>query len=181
MTWLGLGDLALQQAAWWAAVLLAAHGRPLAAAGAGLAGVAVHLALRPAERRRLLRAALAAAAYGFATDTALAAAGLATFAGGGRVSPAWMIGLWAIFGVGLTASLRRVAALPLPLLAALGAAAGPLAYRGGAALGALEISGFPALAAVAVQWAVALPVLAWMARPGPAPLGLVTARAEVGS
>ena len=180
MTWLGLGDLALQQAAWWAAVLLAARGRPLGAAVAGLAGVAVHVALRPAERRRLLRAALAAAAYGFATDTALAAAGLAAFAGGGRVSPAWMVGLWAIFGVGLTASLRRVASWPQPWLAAMGMVAGPLAYRGGAALGALEIAGFPALAAIAVQWAVALPLLSWAARPEPAPLGLLHARAEVG-
>ncbi|HET6412398.1 MAG TPA: DUF2878 family protein [Anaeromyxobacter sp.] len=169
MAWLGPADLALQQAAWWAAVLLAAHGRPLAAATTGLAGVAVHVALRPAERRRLLRAALAAAAYGFATDTALAAVGLAALAGGGRVSPAWMVGLWAIFGVALTASLRRVASWPLPVLVALGAVAGPTAYRGGAALGALALSGLPALAAVGAQWAIGLPLLSWVARSRPAP------------
>jgi hypothetical protein len=180
---LGPADLALQQAAWWAAVLLAARGWPLAAAAAGLAGVGVHLALRPAERPRLGRAALAAAAYGFATDTALSAAGLATFAGAGPASPAspaWMVGLWAVFGVGLTASLRRLASWPLPLLAALGAVAGPLAYRAGAALGAIALAGGPAFAAVAVQWAVALPLLARAARPArprPAALALVPAEA----
>ncbi|HET6438578.1 MAG TPA: DUF2878 family protein [Anaeromyxobacter sp.] len=170
MKWLGPADLALQQVGWWATVLLAAGGRPFAATATGLAGVAVHLALRPAERPRLVRAALGAAAYGFAADTILAAAGLVSFAGGGRVSPPWMVGLWAIFGVGLTASLRRVASWPLPLLAALGAAAGPLAYRGGAALGALSLAGAPAVAAVAAQWAVALPFLAWVTQRRAAPL-----------
>jgi hypothetical protein len=169
MAWLGPGDLALQQAAWWSAVLLAARGRPLAAAVSCLAGVLVHFALRPAERPRLARATLAAAAYGFATDTAIASAGLASYAGSGRVSPIWMVGLWALFGAALTASLRRVACWPLPLLALLGAVAGPLAYRGGSALGAISLSGFPALCAVAVQWAAGLPLLAVVARSRPTP------------
>jgi hypothetical protein len=158
-------DVALQQGVWWSAVLLAAHGRPFLGGAAALLAVALHLALRPAERGRIVHAALAAAAYGLATDTAVAAAGLASFAGGGALSPAWMIGLWAAFGVQLTASLRRVATWPLPALAALGAVAGPLAYRGGAALGAIELDGPAALAAVAAQWAVGLPLLARVARP----------------
>ncbi len=169
MAWLRPADLVVQQVAWWSAVLLAAHGRPLAAAGSRIAAVLAHLVLRPAERSRILRAALAATAYGLATDTGLAAAGLASYSGGGLSSPAWMVGLWAVFGVGLTASLRTVASWPLPLLALLGAFAGPVAYRGGAALGALSLSGLPALAAVAAQWSIGLPLLARAARPRPSP------------
>jgi hypothetical protein len=160
VAWLGLADLALQQGVWWAAVLLAARGRPLLGGAAGLLAVLAHVALRPAERGRVLRAALTAAAFGFATDSALSAAGLVTFAGGGAVSPPWMVGLWAAFGVGLTASARAVAAWPPPVLAAVGAVAGPLAYHAGAALGPLALSGLAAHAAVAVQWAAGLPLLA---------------------
>lgn len=74
MAWLGPADLALQQGVWWAGVLLGARDRPLLGGAAGLLAVLVHLALRPAERPRLLRAALTAAAFGFATDSALSAA-----------------------------------------------------------------------------------------------------------
>jgi len=182
VAWLVPADLVLQQAAWWTAVLLAVHGRPLAGGAACLAAVLLHLAFRPGERSRLLRAALAAAAYGLATDTALAAAGLASYAGSRAVSPAWMVGLWAIFGVQLTASLRTVAGWPLPALALLGAVAGPLAYRGGAALGAMALAGPMAFASVAVQWAVGLPLLAWVSRRRlPAPLALPPAGAEARS
>ena len=164
MAWLVPADLVLQQAAWWSAVLLAVHGRPLAGGAACLAPVLLHLAFRPGERPRLLCAALVAAAYGLATDTALAAAGLESYAGAREVSPAWMVGLWAIFGVQLTASLRTVAGWPLPALALLGALAGPLAYRGGVALGAITLAGPLAFASVAAQWAVGLPLLAWVSR-----------------
>jgi hypothetical protein len=182
VAWLLPADLVLQQVAWWAAVLLAAHGWPLAGGAACLAPVLLHLAFRPAERPRLLRAALGAAAYGLATDTAIAAAGLASYAGAGAVSPAWMVGLWAMFGVQLTASLRTVAAWPLPALALLGALAGPLAYRGGEALEAMALAGPPAFAAVAAQWAVGLPLLARISRRrSPAPLALPPAVAEARS
>jgi len=182
VAWLAPADLVLQQAAWWTAVLLAVHGRPLAGGAACLAAVLLHLAFRPGERPRLLRAALAAAAYGLATDTALAAAGLASYAGARAVSPAWMVGLWAIFGVQLTASLRTVAAWPLPALALLGAVAGPLAYRAGVALEAMALAGPLAFAFVAAQWAVGLPLLARVSRHGPpAPLALPPAGAEARS
>jgi hypothetical protein len=180
VNWLGPADLALQQAAWWAAVLLAAHGRPLAAAAPSFAAVLLHVALRPVDRPRLLRAALVAAGFGLLSDTALAAAGLATFAGAGRVSPAWMVSLWAAFGVGLTASMGWAVSRPAPFLAALGAVAGPLAYRSGVGLGALALGGVPALAAVAAQWAVALPLLVRVARPRQPSLALAPARVEAG-
>ncbi len=174
-------DLVLQQAAWWTAVLLAANGRPLAGGAASLAPVLLHLAFRPAERRRVLRAALAAAAYGLATDTALAAVGLASYGSASVVSPPWMVGLWSMLGAQLTASLRTVAAWPTPALALLGAVAGPLAYRGGEALEAIALARPLSFAAVAAQWGIGLPLLAWISRPrAPAPVavapGIVGAR-----
>jgi hypothetical protein len=167
-SWLGPADAVLQQVAWWSAVLGAAHGRAGYAAAAGPALLAAHLLGRPAERIRVAGAAAAAALYGFATDTVLSAAGLLAFAGGGAASPAWMAGLWAAFGAALTASLARLARWPAVGLAAVAAAAGPIAYRAGAGLDALS---FPqgaaaALAAVAAQWALGVPLLAWIARQG---------------
>ena len=158
------------------AVLCAARGATAAAALPGAAAVAAHLLARPGERGRVARAAVAAALYGLATDGVLAAAGLVAFAGGGGAP--WMVGLWAAFGAGLTASLRGVLRWPPLALAAAAALAGPLAYRAGAALGAL---GFPggagaALLAVAVQWAVGVPLLARVAR-GPAGRHLAGAEA----
>lgn len=164
--WLGPADALLQQATWWTAVLCAARGRTALAALAGAAAVAAHLLARPGERVRLGRALVAAAAYGFATDTLLAASGLVAFAGAGPVSPAWMVGLWAAFGAGLTASLAGVSRWPVPALLAAAAAAGPLAYRAGSALGAISFGDRPGAAALAIalQWALGVPLLASASR-----------------
>lgn len=163
--WLGPADALLQQAAWWVAVLGAAHGSPRLAALAGAAVVALHLLARPGERRRVAAVAAAAGGFGFFSDSLLVGAGLTAF-GGGAASPAWMVGLWGAFGAGLTASLRAPAAWPAPRLAALAAVAGPLAYRAGASLGAIAFpeGAAPALLAVAAQWGVGVPLLAWIAR-----------------
>jgi hypothetical protein len=163
--WLAPADAVLQQLAWWGAVLLAARGWLGLAALPGAAVVAAHLLARPSARRRVALTATAAATFGFVTDTLLVRAGLVSF-GGGLVSPAFMAGLWAAFGAGLTASLRGLAAWPSWRLAALAALAGPFAYRSGAALGAMAFGPheWQALAAVAAQWAVGLPALALVAR-----------------
>ena len=180
--WLAPADAVLQQGAWWCAVLLAARGANEAAAAAGFALLAVHLALRPGERRRVASTALAAVAYGFLTDSALASAGLADFAGSRHFSPAWMVALWAAFGASLTASLAGVAGRRPFVAGLLAALAGPLSYRAGAGLGALAFPGgtAPALAAVAVQWAIGVPWLSWLARertaqPAPSHAGTGTA------
>jgi hypothetical protein len=165
--WLAPADAVLQQAAWWTAVLCAARGATAAAALAGAAAVAAHLLGRPGERARVLRAVAAAALYGLATDSVLSASGLLRFAGGGSLaSPAWMVGLWAAFGAGLTASLGGILRWPAPALAVAAALAGPLAYHAGAEAGALSFGARPALAtlAVAVQWALGILVLARAAR-----------------
>jgi len=173
---LGLLDALAQQAAWWAAVLLAVRGNGALAAAAPLAVVVLHLGLRPQARGRIAATAALAAAFGMATDTLLARSGLLAFAGAAGSSPAWMVALWAAFGAALTASLRSTTRWPLAGLALASAAAGALAYRGGAALDAIAfpLGSLPALAAVAAQWAVGVPLLAAMAResgPGPGWLG----------
>lgn len=167
--WLGVLDALGQQAAWWAAVLLAARGQGSLAPVAPLLLAGLHLALRPAARRRMAACAAAAALFGLATDTLLSRAGLLSFAGAAGNTPAWMVALWASFGVALTASLRSAARWPAGLLALAAAVAGPLAYRAGSALGALALAGgtAPALAAVAAQWALGVPLLAALARGGP--------------
>lgn len=163
---LPLADAVLQQFTWWWAVVLAARGEPALAAAGGAAALLAHLALRRRDRGRILRAAAGALAYGLASDSVLAASGLVGFAGAGSVSPAWMAALWAVFAAGLTASLARVARWPAPGIGLAAAAAGPLAYRAGAALGAIALpGGLAALSAIAVQWAIGVPLIAWLARP----------------
>lgn len=182
--WLGPADALLQQATWWTAALCAARGRTALAALAGAAAVAAHLLARPGERVRLGRVLVAAAAYGFATDTLLAASGLVAFAGAGPVSPAWMVGLWAAFGAGLTASLAGVSRWPAPALLAAAAAAGPLAYRAGTALGAISFGDRPGAAALAIalQWALGVPLLASASRaPAPESLAAVGKRRPAAS
>ncbi|HEY6100997.1 MAG TPA: DUF2878 family protein [Anaeromyxobacter sp.] len=163
---MALADAGGQQAAWWATVLSAAAGVPPAVAALpGALVVVAHLALRREMRARLAALALAAAAYGWATDSALVRLGLLSFAGGGATAPAWMPALWAAFAVGLTASMRAVAGWRPALVALAGALAGPIAYRGGQALGGLELGpeAGAALAGVALQWALGAPALAALA------------------
>jgi hypothetical protein len=164
--WLGPADAALQQVTWWAAVFCAARGATGIAAATAAATVAAHVLARRGERRWVGASAAAAAVYGIATDSLLAAVGVVEFAGGGATSPPWMVALWAVFGTALTASLRKVAAWPRAALSVAAALAGPLAYRAGAALGALSFPEGTSLAAgaIALQWAAGIPLIAKAAR-----------------
>jgi hypothetical protein len=164
--WLGPLDAAGQQVVWWTAVLHAARGGQAWAATGPLLLVALHLVLQPAGRSRIAAAGAMAALYGLATDTVLCRSGLLAFAASPGATTAWMVALWSVFGVALTASLRSVAGWSVPVQALAAAVAGPLAYRAGAALGAISLPGgsAPALAAVALQWALGLPALAAVAR-----------------
>jgi hypothetical protein len=163
---LGILDAVAQQAAWWAAVMLASRGHGALAPVAPLLLAVLHLALRPEARGRIAACAALAGLFGLATDTLWARSGLLAFAGAGGWAPAWMVALWAAFGVALTASLRSAARWPLGRLALAAAVAGPLAYRAGSALGALALDGgaVTALVAVAAQWALGVPLLSVLAR-----------------
>lgn len=160
-------DALAQQLGWWGAVLCAARGLYLPAALLAFAPAVLRIGLARGERPRVLGLALAATAYGLSTDSLLTRSDLVHFAGGWSFPPAWMAGLWASFGAGLSASLSRITGWSPALLAALAALAGPLAYRGGASLEAISPFGLPAAMAIGLQWALGLPLLAALARQAP--------------
>jgi hypothetical protein len=160
------------QAAWWATILSAAAGRPLVAAAASAIPLGLHLALfdRSAAERRLVAAT---AAVGALLETANALLGFTRFDPpplGLPLAPAWMLLQWALLGAVLRHSFGWIRGR-YALAALLGAVAAPLSYAGGERLGALSLGGTPALAAVAVEYALALPALAWAARRAEGPAG----------
>ena len=156
----------VQQAAWFAAVVGAARGHPWA----GPAAVAAVLALRvawTADRRAEVAFAAAAAAGGFALDTALTAAGL--YAPAPYLLPLpwsapWMVSLWVNFAATLNGPLRSLRGR-YGLAALLGAVGGPAAYAAGERLGAVTFGDTRALsfAALSAAWALAVPALLWLA------------------
>ncbi|NNF41694.1 MAG: DUF2878 domain-containing protein [Phycisphaerales bacterium] len=155
------------QAVWFASLLGATRGRPeiglLVLAGA----LVVHAALRRHRWRGDLVLLAVAGLAGYLADSALTLAGVIGFppeAAWGGPSPLWMVGLWVNFATTLRLSLAWL--VPRPGLAAtLGLVAGPIAYGAGARMGAIELpAGVAAgLLAVAAEYAIALPLLGWVA------------------
>ena len=74
--------------------------------------------------------------------------------------PAWLLALWAGFGVYMASGLELMYRRPRLAFFA-GALAGPLAYRAGVPFGALELGHGPwgSLVAVGIVWAVVFPLL----------------------
>jgi hypothetical protein len=165
--WYRWFNLGLNQAAWFVAVFSGEHGRswPGVAAVAVVAGC--ELGIAPEPGRVALRLACAVV-LGFAVDAVLGSSGLCCWRGGGwdgRLPPPWLTALWPSFATLLTNSLAWLQPR-LGWSALLGALGAPLAYAGGARMGALA---FPAgmmvgLLAIAMLWALATPILAFMAR-----------------
>jgi hypothetical protein len=161
-----LANVLVFQAAWFAAVLGAAHGRPSAGTAAVGAAMAWHLALsaRPAAEARLLAACLA---LGLVVETALVQAGFVAYPSGQPVAwlpPYWLVALWGLFGITLNVTLRWLHARPA-LAAALGAIAGPASFASGVRLGGARfVDAAPELALLAVAWAAAMPLLMALAR-----------------
>jgi len=161
-------NLVLTQVAWLACVLGGARGTSLPGLGAVAVVVAIHLAASARPGPEAARLALAAA-LGFAIDAALGFAGVCTWVGGaagGRLPPPWLVALWPSFATLLAASLSWLT-LRWWLAGLFGLVGGPLAYFAGSKFAAL---GFPSgdaigLAAVGVAWALAMIVLARVARP----------------
>ena len=148
------------QAAWFASVLGAAHGRTwVGPAAVGLA-VAIHA---PAVTWTDWRLGLfaAALAMGAVVDSALAWSGLVAYAGATVLAPPWILCLWINLAIMLGGCLAWLRRMPWWVCALIGCAAGPGAYVGGEGLGALT---FPhgrltALAALALAWSICLPLL----------------------
>jgi hypothetical protein len=153
------------QVGWFASIGGAASGRPFL--GPVVMGTVLALQLGWARKRTAeVALLLAAGAVGYVADSSLVLAGILGFApsAGGWPCPLWMVMMW----VGLAGTLHSSMAwlLRRPLLtAAFGAVSAPLAYGAGVKAGAAHFGVAPAVAtiAVAVEWAVAMPVLIWLA------------------
>jgi hypothetical protein len=152
---------------WFACVLGAAHGvhwlGPVVVAGL----LALHLALNRPWQAELLLAA-AGGAFGFAFDSLLIAGSV--YEAERWVLPApltavWLVALWVDFVLVLNVALRWLQGRWV-LAAALGFLGGPAAYYSGQRLGAVHLAQplWRSLLVLGMAWAVAIPLLLWVAR-----------------
>jgi hypothetical protein len=161
MQWL---NFALFQAAWFAGVLGAAHGRPWAGTLVIVAVVAWHLAVsaRPATEARLVASVTLVGAL---WETFCVQLGQVRYTSGqpdAHLAPYWMIALWALLAIALNVTMRWMKRRPW-LAAALGAIAGPLSYAGGVRLGAASfVDADAALVTLALGWAALMPLAVWL-------------------
>lgn len=158
-------DLAANQAAWWWCILSARSGHGTVALIGPAAYLLGQVLLRPGERWLVLLLGALGALVGFAGDTLLVYARLLVFPPGLTVGAAapFMLALWAMFSASLLGSMAFLLRQPAWLALLLGAVAGPLAYSGGERLSVLALPGM-APVGVAVEWALAVPLLALLAR-----------------
>jgi hypothetical protein len=152
--------------AWFACVLGAAHGTPLAgvAVAAAVIALGVMLGAKPKVDVALIAAALV---IGFIWDSSMAQLGWIAYAEPGPrpgIAPVWILALWALFAMVLREPLRWLHGR-LPLAALLGALGGPLSYAAAERLGACRLVE-PTVAGVALAfgWAVITPLLLVLAR-----------------
>ena len=119
------------------------------------------------QARADVELALVCGAFGFAIESALVQSGafhhVPPFEG--VLAPAWIVGLWAAFGLTLNHSLAFLASRPLAAVF-LGLVGGPIAYGVAASrFGAIAFDGTPvfALALVGLAWGASVPLLALVA------------------
>jgi hypothetical protein len=159
-------NVALFQAAWFAAVLGAAKGMLWLGPVAMIPTLAVHLALQE-NRRGEVKLLLAAGLLGFLFDTAFVAGGVFTplqHLLPRPLSPPWMVCLWLNFAATLNVSMSWLRGRYL-LAALFGAVGGPLAYYSGAKLGATEaLPTSTGMMLLAIGWGIMTPLLVWLAR-----------------
>ena len=156
---LQLANFLVFEAAWFAAVLGAAHGEPLLGTCCVLAAIGWHLSVsaRPSVEARLV---LALAAIGFIYESVVVLLGQVAYPSGQPVAwlaPYWMVALWGELAIALNVTLRWLKGRPW-LAAALGAIGGPASFAGGVRLGGAHwIVPTAAVAFGAVAWALLLP------------------------
>ena len=160
-------NYALYQVGWFACILGAAWGRPIAGALLAAALIVVHLAIT-AERALELRLLAFTLAVGLLAEWGQLRGGTyAWIAGTVRpgMAPPWLLLMWAQFATTFRWSLRGI--MTVPSRAALfGALGGPIAFIAGERLGAVRLAApvAPALLRLSVVWSVALAVCAIAAR-----------------
>ncbi|MEZ5499139.1 MAG: DUF2878 family protein [Steroidobacteraceae bacterium] len=158
-------NFVLFQLAWFIGVTSAARGEPLLALLVVSGATVMAIGLRPPFGAGL-RLALLALLVGILIESLLAHLRVTEFkpAPGNLLSvPLWMLALWALLSTTLSSSLGWLRGRPL-LGALVGASGGALSYALGARLGALTLPGEYALGVIAAVWAIALPLLVWLAR-----------------
>ncbi|MBQ4856217.1 DUF2878 domain-containing protein [Rhodanobacter sp. B2A1Ga4] len=156
------------QLVWFAAVIGAGHGL----AWPGIAGMLVYATCQLAVGRQYqadLSLMLTAIVLGLLLDGGLIRAGLASYATpwpSAAMAPAWILALWVTFALTFTQSLAWLQTR-LWWAALLGGIGGPLAYLGASRGWHVVTFAAPAwrgLLCLAVGWAIATPLLAWLAR-----------------
>jgi hypothetical protein len=152
------------QAAWFAAVLGAAHQWPLWGTAAVVAAMVWHLVVsaRPTQEAKLM---VAACLLGFVVETATSLQGHVIYTSGQpdvRFAPYWMVAMWGLLAISLNVTMRWLKGR-VWLAAALGAVVGPASYASGVRLGAAQfVAATPALVTLALVWLVAMPFLMWL-------------------
>lgn len=152
------------QAAWFAAVLGAAHGLAVWGCACVVVAIGWHVAssARPVAEARLVAAVLL---VGLIVESGMAWQGFTGFTSGQlspRTAPYWMVALWGLLAISLNVTLRWLKNRWW-LAVVLGAVSGPLSFASGTRLGAAHfIETTPALVTLACVWAAALPALMWL-------------------
>lgn len=164
--WRVLASIAIFEAAWFACVASAAHGRMGWGIGAATISILWQLAISSRRRADLLLM-VAALGTGLLWESFLVQARLVVYASHApfaAIAPLWILALWVQLGAVLREPLRWLHARPW-IAALLGAVGGAAAFAAAARLGACR---FPntalALVVLAAGWAVALPLLLRLAR-----------------
>lgn len=153
------------QLGWWCCVLGAAQNNPLIGPFAVSLIVLAHL-LRARKPFAELLFIVCTVAIGAAWDSALVYSGLIVYTSSwiDGVAPLWILALWAVFATTINVSMRWLHGRYL-MAAVLGAIAAPLSYWGGVRLGAATFAQpMAAMFAIACGWALAMPLLLWLAR-----------------
>ena len=161
-----IANFVVFQAAWFAAVLGAAHQLPLWGTACVIAAIAWHLGIsaRPAHEAKLIGLACA---IGFVVESAVVMQGHITYPSGQPVTwlaPYWMVALWGELAIALNVTMRWMKRR-LWLAALFGAVGGPMAFAAGVRLGgAAFVDKTPALVTLVCIYAVAMPLLVWLSR-----------------
>ncbi|MES2990062.1 MAG: DUF2878 domain-containing protein [Pseudomonadota bacterium] len=159
-----IANFVVFQAAWFAAVLGAAHQLPLWGTACVLAAIAWHLGIseRPGDEAKLIALACV---IGIVVETAIVMQGHVAYPSGqpvAGVAPYWMVALWGELAIALNVTMRWMKGR-LWLAAIVGAIGGPAAFSAGVTLGgAIFIDKTPALITLTCVYAVAMPLLVWL-------------------
>ena len=159
-----IANFVVFQAAWFAAVLGAAHQMALWGTMAVVVAFAWHLTVsaRPAQEAKLFGLVCV---IGFVVETGNALLGFVAYPSGqpvANLAPYWMVALWGLLAIALNVTMRWLKGRYW-LAAVLGAVAGPASFVSGVKLGGAQfIAMTPALLTMACSWAVLMPAVVWL-------------------